>query len=133
MPRGGPHSANLNGGAVGVHVNTMPTVRYRLLPFYSERLRFRNGSVLLSCRCDSGGAWVFYAVKEDDPSAEVEIMRRDTMVRWAADRFSGFDLEAGSPADKVMRALVKADGATVMSAGETFHHSRKTLGTYYGR
>lgn len=104
-----------------------PNTRYRLLAFYPERLDYVSGRVVLTFRADHDGAWIFYAVKENDPTAVCEIMRRPTMLAWAQDRYAGFDVVTGSAADKIMRRLVREGGAVRMAAGETYQPKRERM------
>ena len=107
------------------------TSRYRFLKFHPEHLDYPSGRVLLSFRAEADHAWVLYAVKENDASQVLEIMRRPTMLEWAEARFSGFDVPTGSPADKLMRRLVREGGAVAMGPYETYHESRQRKTPYH--
>ncbi len=63
---------------------------------------------------------MLFAQKTHDPTSFLEIMRGPTMQEWSHARFEGFDVEAGSPADKIMQRLVREGGAVKMAAEETF-------------
>jgi hypothetical protein len=108
------------------HMSTEPPqfTRYRLIEFYPERLTYKGGHVLLTFRGDRDNCWMFYAVKENDPTRWIEIMRRPTMHEWACARFEGFDVVSGSPADRIMKRLVKEGGAIVMASGEKYFPKR---------
>jgi hypothetical protein len=99
--------------------------RYRLLEFYPERLEYKGGRVLLSFCGNRDNCWMFYAVKENDPTSWIEIMRRPTLHEWARARFEGFDVPTGSPADKIMQRLVRERGAVVMAPGEEYRAKKK--------
>lgn len=104
------------------------TSRYRILEGYPEKLRYANATVYISFRADRDQSWYMYAVREDDPAHVVEIMREPTMLQWSEARYSGFDVIAGSPADKIMKRLVREGGALQMRPGEVFLRKRTPRG-----
>lgn len=91
---------------------------YRFVEDHPEKLKFRNGTVLLSFCGNRENCWISYAQKEGEPDSFLELMRAPTMSQWAAKRFEGFGVITGSPADAIMRALVQVGGAEVLKPGE---------------
>jgi hypothetical protein len=95
--------------------------RYRLVEGYSEKLEYPTGTVHLSFCGNREDCWMLYATKEGDPASFLEIMRRPTMFEWAQARFQGFDVAAGSPADKILAKMVREGNAVKMAPGENFY------------
>ncbi len=92
--------------------------RYCLIENYDDVLRFRDGLVRITFRADEDDCWKLYAVRDDDPSRRCELMRRPTMMEWNRTRFDGFEVPTGSPADKIMQALVRLGQARLLEPGQ---------------
>lgn len=99
--------------------------RYRLVEGYREKLVYPSGTVTISFCANREDCWMLYATKDGDPKSFLEIMRRPTMLEWAEARFEGFEVEAGSPADKILAKMAREGNAVKMAPGETHYVGRR--------
>ena len=85
----------------------MPLYRLQFSP--PPTITYRNGVVKLETFCDPvDQTWIWRAVNENGVS--VVLLQRETMLEFTTDRYEGFEVEAGTPAHKIMERLVR-DGA----------------------
>lgn len=82
---------------------------FRFIEEAQVTLPFRNGKCLLTLAVLEGPEpWAWVAVRETEPLNQIVLLRRGNMMAIKVALMSeGFEVERGSPAEKVMRAAVK--------------------------
>ena len=89
----------------------MPFYRISLAP---DRLEYRNAIVTLETIRD-GDDWLWRATKPG--GASVVLLRRNGMPAYARDRYEGFEVDASTPADRILQRLVKLGHAEITAPG----------------
>ena len=83
-------------------------------------LPFRNGRCVLDFAVLEGPeAWAWVAQREGEPANHIVLVRKGNMMALHGALMSdGFGVEAGSPAEKLMRAAVKCGHAEELPENE---------------
>jgi hypothetical protein len=80
--------------------------RYRVIKEIPETLHYTNGKVHFQTYFAGNDDWVWHVWREVIDRASVTICRATDGSKLGTLKQSGFEVPAGSPADRIMRSLV---------------------------
>lgn len=104
----------------------IPTNRYRV-DLAPSKLTYRNGTVILETLCLDDG-WTWRAKTDGAGVHSVILLQRPTLLALVQDQFEGFDVDAGTPADRIMMKIVTQGGALRMRPRERYVPPRRKRG-----